>query len=121
MRLIGELFSLEVASWLVRIIVVLGAKALDGGQRLKESAINREVIIGKQSLLGGLLGDLFQKPATNVRFDQTILIVGEHALIPDLVVDSQADEPAKGHVGIDAIHQDNMAADRVDELQYQTP
>lgn len=63
---VGEFLSLEIAGRLVIIAAILAAETLDGSQRLKQGAVNGEVIVGEQPSLLGLALDLFQKPGADM-------------------------------------------------------
>ena len=57
--------------------------------------------------------------AAHIRADQPILVLGEGGMVPDRLIQSHADEPAKQDAVADLLHQQAVAANRVERLQKQ--
>jgi len=70
-------------------------EALVTGPRLDERAIDTEVFLAQQLALVGQPHDFGEEALDDSVFQQAIAILGEDRVIPDVVVDGQADEPAK--------------------------
>ena len=96
------------------IALVFALKALLAGPRLDQRPIHGEVLIGHQ--LHRLSFDLFEERLGHFLIQQPIPILAVHGRVPHPVIDLQAYEPAEQQVVIELLHEQVLAADRVEHL-----
>src|SRR2546427_3030131 len=92
-------------------------KALETRPGFQQRAVDREVLVGSQTLGPRLLHHLRQELLGHVGLQQPVAVLGEARRIPNLLVQVQPYEPAKQHAVIHLFHQQTFAADRVQHLQ----
>jgi hypothetical protein len=94
-------------------------KTLLAGPCLDQGAVHREVLIGHQALRP------FEHPPEETPGDlliqQAVAILAEYRRRPDRFVHIHADEPAKQQVVVQLLHQQALAANRVEDLQQLRP
>jgi hypothetical protein len=101
--------------------VVLGPEALHRRPRLDQAAVDAEVLAREQAADLRLIQNLGQKLGGDVAREQAIPVLREGRMIPDLIVDPEADEPAEQEVKVQPLHQLALRADRVQRLQQERP
>ncbi len=94
---------------------VFALKTLLAGPGLDQRAIDGEVLVGHQA--GGPFDHAPEAAPGDLLIEQPVAILGERRRVPDPIVHRQADEPAKQQVVIELLHQQPLAADRVEDLQ----
>ena len=95
-------------------------KTLLARPRLDQRAVDREVLVGHERLRPAR-----RRAGRSCRamscVQQPVAILREHRRRPDRLVHRQADEPAEQKVVVELLHQQPLAANRVEDLQQQRP
>lgn len=98
---------------------VLPLKALETRPRLEQRAIDREVLVGQQRGLPRLAEHRIKERTRDIAAQQPIAAFGEDRRRPDSLVQPEANEPAKQNAVVDLLHQEALAAHRVERLEQQ--
>jgi hypothetical protein len=77
------------------------------------------VLIGNQILVPRLPHHSTQQLFANVVIDQPVAVLGEGGGVPNHIIHLQSDEPPKQQVVVKLLHQQPLAADRIEDLQQQ--
>jgi hypothetical protein len=85
------------------------------GPGFDQGPIDREVLVGHQAL--GPLDHAAEKAPGDLLIEQPVAILREHRWRPHGLVHRQANEPPKQQVVIELLHQQSLAANRVEDLQ----
>lgn len=100
-------------------VIVLALETLVRGPGFDERAVHAEVFVaGELAPLGAEL-DALEEGAGEVFVEQTFAVGAEGGVVPDLVLDVQANEPAVQQVVVDRFDQLAFAADGEQDLQQQ--
>jgi hypothetical protein len=105
---------MEVAAVIVEA-ATLPLKALLARLGFDQGPIHREVFVRHVRLSPG--HDALQKVARQFLIQQAVAILREDRRIPNPVVHRKPDEPAKQDVVIELLHQQPLAADRIENLE----
>lgn len=101
-------------------VIVLALEAFVRGPGLDQRAVHAEVFVaGKSAPLGAEL-DALKEGASEVFVEQAFAVGTEGGVVPDLVFDVQAHEPAVEQVVVDGLDQLALAADGEQDLQQQS-
>src|SRR5437764_5568890 len=125
MRVVPARFAMKVdrrIPWVFGwrgLIVVLAAKALEAGPRLEQRPIDGEMLVGEEVGSARLRQDGMQERRGDVALQQPITILAERRRRPDRIVHPEVNEPAKQYAVVDLLHQQPLAADRVEILEQQ--
>jgi len=84
---------------------------------LDERAVHAEVLARQQPALLGHLHRGVEQFGDGVMLDQPVAVLAEHRVVPNRVLDGQADEPAEQQVVLDLLDQLPLAAHAVQHLQ----
>src|SRR5215213_9925180 len=106
---------------IIGIPLSLGSEALHRGPRLDESTIDAEVFARQESLHSRLSQNRIEELRRGIALEEPIAVFREHRVIPDRIVDRQANKPAKQQVELHPLHQLPLGADRVESLQEHCP
>ena len=77
------------------------------------------MLVAEQLRLTGLAHHRGQEGLGDVVVDEPVAVLAEGAGVPHRVVDLEADEPAEEQVVVEPLHEQPLAADRVQQLQHQ--
>ncbi len=91
------------------------AENSSGWPRLR--AVHREVLVRHPSLLSRERHGRLQKFPGHLRFQQPVPIFAEHRRVPHRVVQIQPHKPAEQYVVVHLLHQQTLAAHRIEHLQ----
>ena len=69
-----------------------------------ERAVDREVIGGQERLHLSLRQNCTQELRSDVAFRQSVAVFGEGRVVPRLIVDADADEPAEQEIVFQPLH-----------------
>ncbi len=97
--------------------LVLRAEALVRGPGLQQRAVHREVFVRHQTALLSQHRHFVQKLRCHRIAIEPITVLGEHRVVPERLIDRDSQEPAKQQVVLQLLHQQPLAADRVEQLQ----
>lgn len=106
-RCVRTAFAAEIDGRVARVAValrrrpILGFQAFLARPRLDQRPIDGEVLVRQQRLLARLLQNLVEESTGDVTFEQAVAVLCENRVVPDRVVDRQADEPAEQQVIIE--------------------
>src|SRR3990167_2367309 len=125
MGLVQALFTVKIplpiaATTLGIVIVVLGPETLLGSPRLNQRAIHTEMFLADQLLLVGQANHLFKQLGNDVMLQQPVAILAERGVIPDLIVDTQTNEPAIEQVIVDMFNQLPFATNTEQHLEQRS-
>ena len=127
-RLVGALLAMEIrlavppAAWRRRLArAVLRPEALHRRPGLDQRAVDREMIRAEQPLHPRLRQHRAQELGGDVALQQPLAVLGERRVIPDRIVNAEADKPAKQQVELQPLHQLPLRADRIERLQQHRP
>jgi len=121
-RVVASLLALEIARTAGGPArTILGPEALLSSPGLDERAIDREVLIREQRCLAGLAEHRVEEGLRDLAAQEPLAVLGEHGDVPDRVVGVQSDEPAEEQVVVEALHQEALAAHRVQQLEQERP
>ena len=95
---------------------VLGDKALHRGPGFNQRAIDREVIGRDQTVPLCQAQHLAEESTGNAFIEQTVTVLRETAVIPDLVIHVQTDKPAIEEVVVNVLHKLPFRTNRVQRL-----
>ena len=110
---------LGVASGWRAAVVVFAFETLVRGPGLNQRAVHAEVFVaGKPAPLGAEL-DALEEGARQVFVEEAFAVGAEGGVVPNFVLDVQADEPAVQQVVVDRLDQLAFAADGEQDLQQQ--
>jgi hypothetical protein len=79
------------------------------------------VLARQESLHSLLIQNRIEELRRGIALEEPIAVFREHRVIPDRIVDRQANEPAKQQVELHPLHQLPLGADRVESLQEHCP
>lgn len=99
---------------------ILGLEALLAGPRLDQRAVHREVLVAEQLALLGKVQHFAKQRLDHRVLDEPIAVLGEGGVIPDRIVDGKPHKPAKQQVVVQLLHQQALAAHRIEHLQQQS-
>src|SRR5207253_663635 len=102
---------------IIGIPLSLGSEALHRGPRLDESTIDAEVFARQESLHSRLSQNRIEELRRGIALEEPIAVFREHRVIPDRIVDRQANEPAKQQVELHPLRQLPLGADRVESCK----
>ncbi len=111
---------LRIAPAAVGVLIVravLGTEALLARPGLDQRAVDREVFRGEQITLVGQRHHFGEERFDHFVLEQPVAVLGEHRVVPDLIVDRQSDEPAKQQVVLQLLDQLALGADGIEDLQ----
>lgn len=122
MGFVSKLLSLEVhrlvsAATTGRRWPILGFEALDGGPGFDEGTVNGKVLAGQKALAFRLGQYPGQELSGNLGTDQPFAVLGKAGMVPDLLFQAHAEEPAEQEVVVDLFHQLPVAADGIENHQ----
>jgi hypothetical protein len=100
---------------------ILAAEALETGPGFQQRAIDREVFVREQARRARLGEDAIKERGGDVTLQQPISILAESCRRPDRVIHAEADKPPVQHAVVDLLHQEPLAAHRVERLNQQGP
>jgi len=112
--------GLRVAPAAIRVLIVravLRPEALLARPGLDQRAVDREMFRGQHSRLSASVITSVKNASTTLCSSSRVAILGEHRVVPDLVVDRQSDEPAKQQIVLQLLDQLALGANRVEHLQ----
>ena len=103
------------------VAAVLGSKALLTRPCLDQRAVDREVLLRQQAARVCVAHDLSEQAFDHVMLQQAVAVLEKSRVVPDRVIERQADEPAKQQVVAQLLAQLPLASHRVEHLQQQGP
>ena len=126
MRLIAPILPVKVHRGVARIVrrrslSVLPLETLRPRPCFQQRPIHREVLVRSQPLAPCSLHHLGQKLFGHLGLQQPVPVLGERGRVPDLFVQVQSHKPAKQNTVIDLLHQQPLAANRIQHLQQLRP
>ena len=126
MRGIRAALAVEIDRRIPRIVRRLprrlGAlEALETRPGFQLRAVHGEVLVGQHSGLARLRHHRVKERRGDLAGEQPLAILTERGRRPDRVVHPEPHEPAKQHAVVDLLHQQPLAAYRVEGLQQQGP
>ncbi len=114
-RVVGALVAAKLGA--VSLAAVLLLKTLLAGPRFDQRAVHREVLV--RQLRFGLRQHAGKERARHFLIQQPLPILAEHRVVPHRFVHLHSHEPAKQQVVAQLLHQQPLAAHRVENLQQQ--
>lgn len=111
--------NLGVAPFGRRAVVVLALETLVRGPGFNECAVHAEVFVAGQLRPASGVFHPLEEHAGQVFVEEPLAVGAEGGVVPDLVFQVQADEPAVQQVLVDGLHQQPLAADGEQDLQQQ--
>ncbi len=100
---------------------VLAFETLRARPRLQQRPVHREVLVTQQILLAQLRHHPLEKHTRHIAFQQTLAVLAEYRGHPHRLIHVQPHKPAEQQVVIKLLHQQPLAAHRVQHLQQQGP
>src|SRR5947209_19631952 len=100
-------------------VVSFALETLGSGPGLEQRAIDGKMFVREQALGIRLLEHRVEKALRDLAHQQTLAILGEDGHVPDPIVEVEPDKPAKQEVVVELLHQQPLAAHRVQYLQEQ--
>jgi len=101
------------------LVVVLALETLVRGPGFNQCAVHAEVFVAGQLRPAGGVLDPLEEHAGQVFVEEPLAVGAEGGVVPDLVFQGQAHEPAVQQVVVDGLDQQPLAADREQDLQQQ--
>src|SRR6267378_360936 len=101
------------------LVVPFALETLMSGPGLDQRAVDRKMLVREQSLGARLLDYRVEKALCYLAHQQALPILREDRHVPDRIVDVEPHKPAKQEVVIELLHQQPLAAHRVQHLQQQ--
>jgi len=101
------------------VVAVFALEALVRRPSLDQGAVDAEVLVADEPRPVGAVLDALEEHARQVFVEQALAVGAEGGVIPDLVFDAQAHEPAIQQVVVDGLDQQPLAADGEQDLQQQ--
>jgi len=88
---------------------------------IRVPSIYAEVLFRQQVGSFGLAQHLGKETVGDLAFEQSVPVLGEGGVMPDLVVHGEPDEPAEQQIVVQLLHQLPLTADGVERHQQLCP
>jgi len=128
MRRIGALLPTEIHARIAGIVVAptrlvarFAYKTLLSRPRLDQRPVDGEMLIRQQPMLCGHCQHRGEKHSGDVARQQPVAVLAEGRRVPDHVIQVEPHKPAEEQIVVELLHQQPLAADRVEHLQQQRP